>query len=255
MARRVHMRARGSNGRAPPMARRTRKRPVQIEFQLRTWGGRRKGAGRKPSGPRRRVPHVRRSEPKRTQPQHVTIRIVDGVPSLRSAEAFACILAIFRAARGRFGMHIVEFSVLSNHIHLLVECDAHDSLERGMRGLNTRLAKRLNRLFQRKGKLVTHRYHARALTTPQEVRNALRYVLLNHRIHAERAGRRLPPEWIDSRSSGLLFTGWHRAPHDGGRLPDLGTNSPRTWLLRTGWQKHGRLTFAEIPPTGPPRTR
>jgi REP element-mobilizing transposase RayT len=237
------------------MARRARTRPVQTELRLRTWGGRRKGAGRKPSGPRRRVPHVRRPAPKREHPQHVTIRFVDGVPSLRSAEAFACILAVFRAARGRFGMHIVEFSVLSNHIHLLVECERHHSLERGMRGLNTRLAKRLNRLFQRKGKLVAHRYHARALSTPQETRNALRYVLLNQRIHAERNGRRPPPDWIDSRSSGPLFPGWRRAPHDGGRLLDLGTSSPRTWLLRTGWLVHGRLAFDESTPTGPPRSR
>jgi REP element-mobilizing transposase RayT len=237
------------------MARRTRRRPVQIELPLRTWGGKRKGAGRKPTGPRRRVPHVRRPAPKRSHPQHVTIRIVDGVPSLRGAEAFACILSIFRAARGRFGMHIVEFSVLANHIHLMVECEFPDSLERGMRGLNTRLAKRLNKLFQRKGKLVAHRYHAHALTTPLEVRNSLRYVLLNQRIHAERNGRRLQPEWIDSRSSGSIFTGWHRRPHDGGRLPDLGTSSPRTWLMRTGWLAHGRLAFDESTPTGPPRSR
>ena len=220
------------------------------------WGGRREGAGRKRSGPRPRVPHVRRPEPKRSQPLHVTIRIVDGVPSLRSDEAFACILRVFRAARGRFGMHIVEFSVLSNHIHLIVECESHDSLERGMRGLNTRLAKRLNKLFQRTGKLVAHRYHARALTTPQDTRNAVRYVLLNQRMHAERAGRRLPPEWIDSRSSGYIFAGWRRALHDGGPLPDLGTSSARTWLLRIGWLVHGRLAFDESTPTGPPtRTR
>jgi len=117
-----------------------------------------------------------------------------------------------------------------------------------MRGLNTRLAKRLNKLFQRKGKLVAHRYHSRAVTTPREIRNALHYVLLNHRIHAERDGRRLPSTWIDSRSSGLLFTGWRRAPHDGGRLPDLGTSSPRTWLLRTGWRAHGRLAFDDRAP-------
>ena len=62
------------------------------------------------------MPHVRRPKPKRAHPQHVTIRFVDGIPSLRNADAFACILAVFRAARGRFGMRIVEFSVLSNHI-------------------------------------------------------------------------------------------------------------------------------------------
>jgi REP element-mobilizing transposase RayT len=229
---------------------RRKRQPTQIELALRTWGGKRKGAGRKPAGPRRRVPHIRRALPHREHPHHVTIRIVDDVPSLRSPEAFACILDVFRAARGRFGFHIVEFSVLANHVHLIVECDDKDSLTRGMRGLNTRLAKRLNKVFKRRGKLVAHRFHARALATPLEVKNALSYVLLNYRHHVRTAGRRLPSRWIDSRSSGIAFAGWREPPHDGGAPPDLGTAHARTWLLRAGWRKHGPLAFDE--PTGPP---
>lgn len=222
-----------------------------MELPLRTWGGKRKGAGRKPTGPRRRVPHARRAPVHRDHPVHVTIRVVDGLPSLRGAEAFACILAVFKAARGRFGFRIIEFDVLSDHIHLIAECDEPDSLERGMRGLCTRLGKRLNKLFRRTGKLIAHRHHARALRTPLEVRRALAYVLLNQRIHDARAGRRRPENWIDSRSSGIAFAGWCEPPHDGGPLPDLGTCTARTWLLRTGWRRHGRIAFDE-PSTGPP---
>jgi REP element-mobilizing transposase RayT len=197
---------------------------------------------------------VRRAPIHREHPLHVTIRVVDGLPSLRGAEAYALILSIFRAARGRFGFHIVEFDVLADHIHLIVECDAPDSLERGMRGLCTRLGKRLNKLFQRHGKLVAHRHHARALPTPLEVRRALAYVLLNQRIHDTRAGRHRPKRWIDSRSSGIAFAGWREPPHDGGPLPDLGTSSARTWLLRVGWRKHGLIAFDEPSTTGPPLT-
>jgi hypothetical protein len=145
--------------------------------------------------------------------------------------------------------------VLANHIHLIVECDDEDSLARGMRGLNTRLAKRLNKVFRRRGKLIAHRFHDRSLATPLEVRRTLAYVILNQRHHAARAGRVLPPRWIDSRSSGLTFTGWRESPHDGGALPDLGTSPARCWLLRVGWRRHGTLAFDEHDPVEVQRAR
>jgi hypothetical protein len=39
-----------------------------------------------------------------------------------------------------------------------------------------RVARRVNSALKRTGKLFAHRYHARALTTPTEVRFVLRYV-------------------------------------------------------------------------------
>jgi hypothetical protein len=61
----------------------------------------------------------------------VTVRIVDGVASLRHPKAWEAIVRLVRKARGRFGMHVVEYSVLTNHLHMIVECDDPDSLERG----------------------------------------------------------------------------------------------------------------------------
>ena len=47
---------------------------VQLELQLvRGWGGRRQGAGRKPSGRRVGVAHRTRPEHKRRHPVHVTL--------------------------------------------------------------------------------------------------------------------------------------------------------------------------------------
>ena len=40
----------------------------------------------------------------------------------------------FRAARIRFGMRIVHYSIQGNHLHLLVEVDDRKSLARGMQG-------------------------------------------------------------------------------------------------------------------------
>ena len=46
-------------------------------------GGRRPGAGR-PPGPRPRVHHVRRPPVPRSAPAHITLRVRQGIPSLRS---------------------------------------------------------------------------------------------------------------------------------------------------------------------------
>jgi putative transposase len=220
------------------------KRSKQLELDIRTWGGKRANAGRKRVAPRPRVPHLRRAELKRRHPVLVTIRICDGVPNLREANAWNVIVGIMCKARGRFGMHVIEYSVLGNHLHLIVEADDQESLERGMRGLNTRLGKNLNKHFQRTGRVIDGRYHARHLHTPLEVRNALRYVLRNHASHCEKVGDPPPRYRFDPRSTAPRFTGWRRPPNDP-PTRDLGTSPPRTWLLRTGWKRLGLLDDAD----------
>ncbi|HEY8925678.1 MAG TPA: hypothetical protein VIU64_14925, partial [Polyangia bacterium] len=76
-----------------------------------------------------------------------------------------------------------------------------------------------------------HRYHARALRTPREVRLGLVYVLLNFRKHL-RAG-----PGVDPRSSGPWFEGWERPP-SAPRAPSP-VAPPRTWLGALGWRGAG----------------
>jgi REP element-mobilizing transposase RayT len=105
------------------------------------------------------------------------------VYSLRSRRSSALVRAAFAAQNGRFGLRLNQFSIQGNHIHLIVEADGRDSLTRGMQGLSIRLARSLNRLMQRRGKVLADRYHAHLLRTPSEVRRALDYVLDNARRH------------------------------------------------------------------------
>ena len=130
-----------------------------------------------------------------------------------------------------------------------------------MQGLQVRLARGINRLLQRTGSLFATRYHARPLRTPREVRNALRYVLLNARHHAAERGRQLARDWIDPFSSAPWFDGFHAGPRQRGPAclgspPDWlaflqrqarPTATARTWLLATGWRRHGLLVPTEVP--------
>ncbi len=209
------------------------------------WGGRRPGAGRK-QGPIRRDPHRRRASLASRHPCHVTLRVCQDVPSLRRARLVREIEITFRRAceRGRF--RLIEYSIQTNHVHLIVEAASAPDLGRGMKSLGPRLARAVNRVFGRKGAVLADRYHVHVLRTPREVRNAVAYVLLNARRHLAKLGRRLSAgPRVDPASSGRWFPGWS-APLPRALDPPA-VASPRTWLLREGWRKAGLISLVEVP--------
>jgi REP-associated tyrosine transposase len=240
-----------------PRKRRPLKRPKQLALPVRTHGGARRGSGRKRVAPRPRVVHRTRPRLDCNHPVHVTIRIRAGLPRLRTRIPMRAITGVLIAARGRFALRVIQFAVLADHLHFIVEAADRTSLTRGMRGLGTRLAIHLNRALDRTGKLFDDRYHARAMKNPLEVRNGLVYVINNFRKHEQQAGRKIAARWIDPYSSGPRFDGWrdHDDDRDGTRVValELGTLPPRTWLLTKGWRRHGLIGIDEVP--GPRPTK
>src|SRR5712692_10190892 len=196
------------------------KRPAQLSLRLPTRGGKRRGAGRKPKGPRPLVSHKERPRFSKPTPVHVTMRVRDHVWNLRSRRCFHRIRACFEKALGRFGARLIEFSVQGNHLHLIVEADDNESLSRAMQGLCIRIAKSLNALMRRPGAMFSDHYHSRLLRSPTELVNAIRYVLGNAAHHFAAAGR-------DAYSSESLDRQWR---------PRL-LAAPVGWLLRTGWKR------------------
>lgn len=207
-----------------------RVRAIQQAFELPTWGGRRRGAGRKPAGERARAPHVVREGLRPYQPVHVTFRVAEHVWNLRSQRAYRVIHAGIRGAQRRPGFRVVHFSVQGNHLHLIVEADGARTFALRVRGLAVRLARGLNRMMGRSGPAFSDRYDAHVLRTPTEVRNAVRYVLGNFESHAERRGQpRSTKGWVDPFSSAGV-----EGPRDAqlSLFHFTATARPRTWLLR-----------------------
>ena len=190
-------------------------------MRLPTWGGARKGAGRKPNGAKAGVSHLRRADFPARHPVHVTVRMLPGVGFLRGYRRLHAIEDALREARERFGLRIIHYSVQGNHLHLLVEADGPESLARGMQGLAVRLARALNRIASRRGKVFSDRYHSRVLASRREVANALRYVLQNFRHHLRED---VAPSGADPCSSAAYLV--LPLPTDAPVVP------PRTWLLR-----------------------
>jgi REP element-mobilizing transposase RayT len=194
----------------------------------RSWGGVRKGAGRPRTLGRGELPHRGRASFSKASPLHVTLRTASNVYNLRSRRsANALKLAIFGGA-DRFGVRIVQLSVQGNHLHMLVEAPDQVALGRAMKGLGVRIARRMNAMMKRSGRVIGDRYHARRLKTPTEVRNAMYYIRYNHQHHGLGHG-------VDEYCSDVAFAGL--------------VVPARLWLVTVGW-KRARGSPRAVPDSG-----
>jgi REP element-mobilizing transposase RayT len=206
----------------------------QLALPLPINGGKRRGAGRKPKGERPLVSHKSRPRFEKPAVAHVTLRVAEYVWNLRSQRCFRAIEGCLAEARGRLGLRVIEFTLLGNHMHLLVEADNDRALSRGMQGLNIRIAKALNRVMQRSGRVFGDHYHSRLLRSPTELVNAIAYVLGNAAHHF---GGDAGPDWFSSA----------RYSEDG-RARVLA--SPSSWLVRIGWRRARHASHWPSRPSG-----
>jgi REP element-mobilizing transposase RayT len=137
------------------------------------------------------------------------------------------------------GFRILHDSAMSNHVHLVCEADDARSLARGLQGLCVRIARGLNKLWDRAGQVFDDRYHSRPLKTPTEVRNTLRYVLQNAQHHGiDVLGG------IDPYSSASWFDGWSRRCSAAleAALRHCPLARAQSWLMTLGWRKRGLIS-------------
>jgi len=217
-----------------------RKRVVQATL-FPSRGGQPGRSGRKPKGERAGVSHRRRAELKGDAPLHVVVRLERGLPSMRRRREYRTLCQAFAQGCEKEGFRLNQYSVQSNHLHLLVEADGRRELSLGMQGLLIRIAKGLNRLWRRKGSVFADRFFARVLSSPREVRNALAYVLNNARKHG------IFLRGHDPYTSAERFDGWRRRPRSTGALPTPLLPRARTWLLHLGWRRHGLIPATHTP--------
>jgi len=167
---------------------------------------------------------------------------------LRSRREYAALRAAFHAGCDRGGFRLVHYAVLNDHLHFVVEASDRLALSRGLQGLLIRVAKALNKLWQRHGRVFADRYHDHVLKTPREVRNALRYVLANARKHAAEGREVSVPQAIDTFSSAPWFDGFRETVTVRGieAMPRPVTDA-HTWMLTIGWRRHGLLSVHDLP--------
>jgi len=226
---------------------------------FRTHGGKRRGAGRKPKDQRARMRHEVRPEHKARYPLHVTIRVVGNIEGLRRRDIYFAVREATIVTAKREDFRIVRMSVQRTHMHLIVEADSKQALSKGVQGFSISAARQINKAIsargggRRTGKVIADRFHARPLTTPRAVRNAIAYCLSNWRHHGEDRAPFAQTWKVDPFSSGATFTGWKELEHAAVLWPlpptyhPLIVFRPRTWLLRSWDQFCPLISVREVP--------
>ena len=188
-------------------------------------------------------------------PVHVTLRVKDGLPSLRNGKLVREWRRSLAEASERGSFRVAHYSLQADHAHLIVEAHGKHALACGMKSIAARLARAVNRMSERSGPVLDGRYHHRSLRSPKEVRRALAYVLLNARRHLakHRHVSRTARAPLDPASSARWFDGWRRSVETYlfGTSPLPEVARARTWLLRVGWRRHGLLDPGEVPGAAP----
>lgn len=200
------------------------------------WGGKRRGAGRKNrSG---EVSHGRRDKVDFRKPLHLTLKLRDKRWNLRCGEISSAFKTSAKEAK-KFGLKILHFSLLKDHLHILVEARDNSQLARGMRSFGARLGKAIRKIIGGRGPVFKGRYHLQVITNPTQMRNALAYVLQNFSKHVRLM------KHVDAFSSAAYFGRWRKLfGRDTGPilnglsrpppLPDY-LCEPNSWLAREGW--------------------
>ncbi|MFN9306985.1 MAG: transposase [Planctomycetota bacterium] len=181
----------------------------------------------------------------------MTVKLRQHLPRLRTRKERAALLTHFARGKDRFGFRLLHFAILNDHLHFVVEAKDRTALSRGLQGLLIRLARGLNKLWGRKGKVFADRYHDRALKSPREVRNALVYVLGNGRKHAAQGRMIAHFDGPDMFTSAPWFDGFVAAIEVRGidDIP-LPVARARTWLAHDGWRRLGKIGLEEQPKVG-----
>lgn len=186
-------------------------------------GGRRPGAGRRRKHSKG-VAHAARETITRRTPLHINFKLK---AALRSKFALGCLRRAIQRARLQ-GLKVLQFSLQSNHVHLIVEAENNATLTRSMRALTISFAKGLGQ-----GRVQLERYHLHVLRSLREVRHALLYVLFNGKKHS---GGKV--ERADAYSSLSKVSALGQLARLAGhvivlkRITDLEVERPSSWLAR-----------------------
>ena len=153
------------------------------------------------------VAHKARAEIGAKTALHVTAKTSASVPNLRTRRRFAVIRQAFVKYCRLDGFRLIQFSILGDHLHLILEADSKQALSLGMQKLLQSISRRLNALLVKEkggtvstkgghygsllgwvGRVFKDRYFVHVLKTPTVMERAVRYVIHNAQKHFGRQG-------------------------------------------------------------------
>ena len=123
---------------------------------------------------------------------HITHRCHNQAFLLKSRRTRAAWVRWLFEARRRYRLHILNYTVTRNHIHLMLLDAGNNEVPPALQLVAGRTGQAYNRLMERKGAFWESRYHLTAVSTDQHFQRCLAYVDLNM-VRAGVVGH--PAEW------------------------------------------------------------
>ncbi|MEM7309261.1 MAG: hypothetical protein AAF682_21430 [Planctomycetota bacterium] len=104
----------------------------------------------------------------------VTLLLQTGLPPLRGRRARSALERAVAAGGRRTGFRLLRYSVRADGLRLLVRVDGNVALARAIQGVSIRIAKGLNRVWSRRGRVFAQRYEAEAVGRTEADRRTAR---------------------------------------------------------------------------------
>lgn len=112
------------------------------------------------------------------RPMHLTIRVHRDVGNLRDQAVLNELRVLLAEARRR-GVKTVSAVLMPDHIHWLVVPESAEALRDATRYVFGKLAKLVNALLGRRGKVFVERYYSNCCRSVRQAFHALNYILKN----------------------------------------------------------------------------
>jgi putative transposase len=124
---------------------------------------------------------------------HTTLRC-NNREFLFDEASFALFHDVLQAARGRFPLLLYNYCLMTNHVHLLFEVGADDTLSKAMHWVGNTFSRRFNRARSRNGHLWEGRFRSTIVEAASYFLRCMMYVDLNP-VWAGMAGRPEDYRW------------------------------------------------------------
>ena len=112
---------------------------LELNLDKGKWGGKRKNAGRR-KAETAKIPHVSRQRMTKHTPAHVNLKFNCDLKSKTGIEALANAIS-----NARKFLSIIHYSLLSNHLHLIIEAENNLSLTKGMKSFSVTFCRQMGK--------------------------------------------------------------------------------------------------------------
>lgn len=110
---------------------------------------------------------------------HISTRCVDQTYLLHKEELKAIVLNVIEKAKKKYDFYCFGFTIMDNHIHLIIQTPEEDNISIIMQVINKNIATQGNKLLDRTGHFWGSRFHSTLIKSEEQLINTLIYLDLN----------------------------------------------------------------------------